>query len=77
MIKKLAFVAGVAVGLFNLATTATTILTYYFTGRIPSVIVTRDASGARRPRLALLTVDEQVERARERTRRRFEEEVNP
>lgn len=76
MLKKAAFVVGVAVGLFNLATTATMILTYYFTGRIPSVVVTRDADGARRPRLALLTVDERVEQARERVHRRFEEETS-
>lgn len=72
MFRKLAFVVGVAVGLFNLTATATVVLTYYFTGRIPSMIMVRDATGARRPHLALLTVDEVVDQAREQERQRLE-----
>jgi len=72
MLRKLAFVMGVAVGLFNLAAAATMVLTYYFTGRIPSMMVVRDATGARRPRLALLTVDEVVDQAREQACQQLE-----
>jgi len=72
MLRKIAFVVGVVVGLFNLVSTATMILTYYFTGRIPSLVRASDATGARRPRLALLTVDEVIEQAQEQARRRLE-----
>lgn len=71
MLNKIAFAAGVAVGLFNVVAAATTVLTYYFTGRLPSLVMTPNATGARRPRLALLTADEVIEQTREQTRRRL------
>ena len=75
MLKKIAFGLGVAVGLFNLVSTATVILTYYFTGRVPSMMVERAEAGRRRPHIALLTPDDVVDQAREQMRRRFGGEV--
>ncbi|MBU0495067.1 MAG: hypothetical protein KKA73_04225 [Chloroflexi bacterium] len=73
MIQKLAFVAGVVMGMLYLMAAVTMILTYYFTGRLPALSMGSDASTRPLwPRLNLLTADEMVAQVREQARRELE-----
>lgn len=60
MIRRLAFVIGLLLGLVSIIQAGTAILTYFLTGKLPSVEV-KDTAEGRRPVFKLISTDDAVE----------------
>jgi hypothetical protein len=69
MIRRLAFLTGLLLGLASVIQAGTAILTYFLTGRLPAVEVEETAEG-RSPVFKLVSTDDVLEMVKEQAARR-------
>jgi len=69
MIRRLAFLAGLLLGLASVIQAGTAILTYFLTGRLPTVEVKETAEG-RSPIFKLVSTEDMLEMVKEQATRR-------
>jgi len=69
MIRRLAFLAGLLLGLASVIQAGTAILTYFLTGRLPAVEVKETAEG-RSPIFKLVSTEDMLEVVKEQAARR-------
>lgn len=68
MVKRLAFLVGLLLGLVSIIQAGTAVLTYFLTGKLPAVEVKETAQG-RRPVFKLISADEVLEIIKEQAAR--------
>ena len=69
MIRRLAFLVGLLLGLASVIQAGTAILTYFLTGRLPAVEVKETAEG-RSPIFKLVSTEDMLEMVKEQAARR-------